>query len=53
MTQQEFNNRRQALLAKMAPASAAVIFCAGNDAQCRFRLSLSAEQRLLVPDRLQ
>lgn len=28
MTQQEFNNRRQALLAKMAPASAAVIFSA-------------------------
>ncbi|SUI47224.1 proline aminopeptidase P II [Serratia marcescens] len=47
MTQQEFNNRRQALLAKMAPASAAVIFSApGNDAQCRFRLSLPAEQRL-------
>lgn len=28
MTQQEFHNRRQALLAKMAPASAAVIFAA-------------------------
>ncbi|CAI1036017.1 Xaa-Pro aminopeptidase [Serratia proteamaculans] len=28
MTQQEFNNRRQALLAKMAPASAAIIFSA-------------------------
>ena len=28
MTQQEFNSRRQALLAKMAPASAAIIFSA-------------------------
>ncbi|MDW5502053.1 Xaa-Pro aminopeptidase [Pseudomonas lundensis] len=28
MIQQEFNNRRQALLAKMAPASAAIIFSA-------------------------
>ncbi|WP_114194607.1 Xaa-Pro aminopeptidase [Edaphovirga cremea] len=28
MTQQEFQNRRQALLAKMAPASAAIIFAA-------------------------
>ncbi len=28
LTQQEFHNRRQALLAKMAPASAAVIFAA-------------------------
>jgi len=28
MTQQEFENRRQALLAKMAPGSAAIIFAA-------------------------
>ena len=28
MTQQEFENRRQALLAKMAPGSAAIIFSA-------------------------
>ena len=33
MTQQEFQNRRQALLAKMAPASAALIFAAPEAAR--------------------
>ena len=42
MTQQEFLRRRQALLAKMAPASAAIIFAApeatrSNDSEYPYR----------------
>ncbi len=36
ISHQEYSRRRQALLAKMQPGSAALIFCrARSDAQCR------------------
>ncbi len=51
MTQQEFLSRRQTLLAQMQPQRGADFRRTGG-AQCRFGISLPAEQRFLVLHRL-